>query len=206
MNWLFPIIAVAIVITLKLLYPRIVGMFGENIVSKRLKNLGSDYVVLNNLLLPSTGNTKNTQIDHVIVSNYGIFCIETKNYEGWIFGNARQEQWTKVMYKKKYRFYNPLRQNYAHCKAIEALIEESYPGIKPKGFVAFPSADKLKISGTDAVGPSREIIQKIKTFSMQELTTEQRNDIVQILTNASVKDKGATKQHIKDVKAIQNRF
>lgn len=205
MNWLFPIVAIIVVVALRLLYPRIIGVFGENFVSRQLKKLGSDYVVLNNLLLLSTGNTKNTQIDHVVVSNYGVFCIETKNYEGWIFGNARQEYWTKVMYKKKYRFYNPLRQNYAHCKAIEALLEKSYPTIKAKGFVAFPSADKLKISGTDAVGPSREIIAKIKTFSKRELTEEQRDDIVQILTDANIKDKGAVKQHIRDVRAIQNK-
>lgn len=39
-----------------------------------------EYIVLHDLLLPYKDGT--TQIDHVIISPYGIFVIETKNYTG----------------------------------------------------------------------------------------------------------------------------
>ena len=55
-----------------------------------------------------------TQIDHVIVSPYGIFVIETKNMQGWIFGNAYHDNWTQTIYRHKSQFQNPLRQNYRH--------------------------------------------------------------------------------------------
>lgn len=63
-----------------------------------------------------------TQIDHVFVSPFGIFVLETKNMRGWIFGTERQAQWTQKIYRRTFRFQNPLRQNYKHLKAIEATL------------------------------------------------------------------------------------
>lgn len=73
-------------------------------------------------LLKENGMT--TQIDHIIVSKYGIFVIETKTYKGWIFGNEKQEQWTQVLAGgKKFQFYNPIRQNYGHIKTLSTLLD-----------------------------------------------------------------------------------
>jgi hypothetical protein len=41
------------------------------------------YYIFNNLTLKTKDGS--TQIDHVVVSPYGIFVIETKDYSGWIF-------------------------------------------------------------------------------------------------------------------------
>jgi hypothetical protein len=58
----------------------------------------------------------------LIVSRYGVFVIETKNYTGWIFGDPRHRQWTQVIWGNKFRFQNPLRQNYKHTKAVESFL------------------------------------------------------------------------------------
>lgn len=64
-----------------------------------------------------------TQIDHIIVSVYGIFVIETKNYKGWIFGSETQRQWTQSFPNgRKYKFQNPLRQNYLHIRTLADLL------------------------------------------------------------------------------------
>ncbi len=63
-----------------------------------------------------------TQIDHIVVSRYGIFVIETKNYKGWIFGDLHHKTWVKTLYNTKYEFQNPLHQNYKHIKAVEKLL------------------------------------------------------------------------------------
>ena len=111
------ILAIAIWVAALLLNwkrPFLKGKRGENFVSRKLLELDSEhYKVLGDLMLPSLGNTNTTQIDHVVVSDFGIFCIETKSYSGWIFGNAQQRHWTQVLYRYKKQFYNPLRQNYA---------------------------------------------------------------------------------------------
>lgn len=67
------------------------------------KNLGEEYILLNNCTLPDH-EQGTTQIDHILISPYGVFIIETKNYTGWIFGNARQKQWTQKIYKKVISF------------------------------------------------------------------------------------------------------
>ena len=79
------------------------------------------YHRLNNITLPLS-NGGSTQIDHVIVSVYGIFVIETKHYKGWIFGSERQAQWTQMIMGRKYKFQNPLRQNYLHIKTLSDLL------------------------------------------------------------------------------------
>ena len=60
--------------------PFLIGKRGENFVSRKLLELDSEhYKVLVDLMLPSLGNTNTTQIDHIVVSDFGIFCIETKS-------------------------------------------------------------------------------------------------------------------------------
>ena len=66
---------------------------------------------VHNVILPGRDGT--TQIDHVVVSIYGLFVIETKNMDGWIFGSAEQRTWRQQFFKKKFKFQNPLRQNSA---------------------------------------------------------------------------------------------
>jgi len=74
------------------------------------------YKRFHNIILGTRNGT--TQIDHVLLSRFGIFVIETKNYNGWIFGAKDQRLWTQVLYGKKHSFQNPLHQNYRHVKAL----------------------------------------------------------------------------------------
>ncbi len=55
-----------------------IGVRGEIKVSKKLLLLSNEYYVLNDILL-RIGN-RSSQIDHIVVSIYGIFVIETKNF------------------------------------------------------------------------------------------------------------------------------
>ena len=98
------------------------GWIGEAaiIIAKKIVLDNDVYRDLNNITIPTSNGT--TQIDHIIVSRYGIFVVETKNMEGWIFGEAKQPQWTQSLYGKKFRFQNPLHQNYRHIKALEEFL------------------------------------------------------------------------------------
>lgn len=79
------------------------------------------YQSLNDVTLPTAEGT--TQIDHVLVSPYGIFVIEAKNLEGWIFGSERDAQWTQNLYSNKTRCQNPLRQNYHHIAVLSEFLK-----------------------------------------------------------------------------------
>ena len=102
--------------------PTAIGRKGESKVESKLgwKLDSSEYHRFHDLQLPSGYGS--TQIDHVVVSRYGVFVIETKNYSGWIFGNEKSKVWTQVLYGEKHKFQNPLRQNYKHTKAIESFL------------------------------------------------------------------------------------
>jgi hypothetical protein len=78
------------------------------------------YRRIHNVILPARNGT--TQIDHVVVSIYGLFVIETKNMDGWIFGTAQQETWTQQFFSKKFKFQNPLRQNYRHTRCLAEFL------------------------------------------------------------------------------------
>ena len=184
--------------------PFLIGKRGENFVSRKLLELDSEhYKVLDDFMLPSRGNTNTTQIDHIVVSDFGIFCIETKSYSGWIFGHAKQQHWTQVIYRYKKKFYNPLRQNYAHIKAVEAIVSPKYPKVPIRGFIAFPRAEKLNISGTDAVGHVKDVLVKIKALNAPVLSPADRFAIVGLLLNANIRDKQARKLHNKSVRGLK---
>lgn len=98
------------------------GFVGETMGSFAHKMMldKSIYRELNNVTIPTPDGT--TQIDHVIVSHYGIFVIEAKNMNGWIFGDEKSAQWTQSFSGGKFKFQNPLRQNYRHTKCLSDFL------------------------------------------------------------------------------------
>lgn len=95
---------------------------GEAAVRRLLVQTFDDpaYHLLNNVTVPAQDGT--TQIDHILLSRYGIFVIETKHYSGWIFGDAKARYWTQVLFKVKSKFQNPLRQNHKHVQVVKELL------------------------------------------------------------------------------------
>ena len=131
--------------------PATKGKLGELLVSFTLKAKLNNkyYTIINNVTLPlEDGGT--TQIDHIVLSRFGIFVIETKNMKGWIFGNENQAKWTQTIFRKKHSFQNPLRQNYKHTKQITKLLK--IPEEKVHSVVIFTPAAELKTVMPDNVG------------------------------------------------------
>lgn len=98
------------------------GMIGEWFInlSIRLFLDQREYHLLKDVTLPIPQGS--TQIDHVIVSRFGIFVIETKNMKGWIFGNPAHKSWTQQIYRRKHSFQNPLHQNHLHMMTLKSLL------------------------------------------------------------------------------------
>ena len=98
------------------------GKFGEFLVnlSARLFLDKSRYHLIKNVTLPTEDGS--TQIDHVLVSEFGVFVVETKNMKGWIFGSPHQRLWTQKIFRSSHKFQNPLHQNYKHVKTLQQLL------------------------------------------------------------------------------------
>ena len=79
------------------------------------------YRRFHNVIVPAKDGT--TQIDHLLVSPYGLFIVETKNLKGWIFGSANQPRWTQSIYGHNYSFQNPLRQTFRQKKILAEFLQ-----------------------------------------------------------------------------------
>ena len=76
---------------------------------------------------------KSSQLDHLIVSPYGIFVVETKNHKGWVFGDVNGKVWTQVLGgdagwrayggHSHYTFFNPVTQNELHMEHLSRQIK-----------------------------------------------------------------------------------
>ena len=109
------LISILVVVFLVSLIGLFKGTCGEAIISilLRLSLNRRKYHIIDNVTLKTPDGT--TQIDHIVVSRKGVFVIETKNMSGWIFGSEKQVEWTQSFpSKRKYKFKNPIHQNYKH--------------------------------------------------------------------------------------------
>ncbi|MBW8896553.1 MAG: NERD domain-containing protein [Massilia sp.] len=97
------------------------GCIGEAMrhVALRLRLPREHYHLRRNLTLPTSDGS--TQVDHVVVSRYGVFVIETKNYGGWIFGKPLDKTWTQKFPHRSSAFQNPLHQNHKHVRTLAEL-------------------------------------------------------------------------------------
>jgi len=101
---------------------------------------GPDYHHFRRIVIPTPRGT--TEIDRLIVSRFGLFVVELKDRTGWIFGGPFNPYWTAVHFKRRFRFQNPLHQNYGHMKALEAFLR-----VEPRvlhGIVVFRGRFRFK--------------------------------------------------------------
>jgi hypothetical protein len=171
--------------------PKIKGFIGENKASKALKRLNNEqYTVLNNIELNIKGST--SQIDHVIVSDYGIFVIETKNYKGWIFGYEKDKSWIQVIYKYRRKFYNPILQNQGHIYALKHVLK-NYKYLRYYSIITFTKRATLKTKTYTDVVYINKLVKTIKKYDHYHLNEHTKNEIVAIIltakTNSRNKDK-----------------
>jgi len=136
------------------------GITGEFLVNTaaRLFLAKDEYHLIKDVTLQTDDGS--TQIDHIIVSRYGVFVIETKNMKGWIFGSANQKTWTQKIFKHTHKFQNPLHQNYKHVKTLEALLD--IPASAIHSLVVFVGDSTFKTELPDNVVNAGGYIRYIK--------------------------------------------
>ncbi|MGM0785987.1 MAG: NERD domain-containing protein [Pseudomonadota bacterium] len=151
--------------------PGFKGCVGEALVRviARFRLPAGKYHRIHNVTLPTPDGT--TQIDHVIVSRYGIFVIETKHMKGWIFGGEHQSRWTQKFHRQSFPFQNPLRQNHKHVKALEALLE--LPADVIRSVVVFTGGSTFKTRMPANITVGGGYVDYIRSFHDEVLTEAQ---------------------------------
>lgn len=159
------------------------------------------YTVFHDVTLEHSGVT--TQIDHIAVSRYGVFVIETKNMKGWIFGSENNRKWTQVIYKSKTSFTNPIMQNNWHiamlCKVTGLKKEQC------KNVVLFFGEAELKTEMPDNVlgGGLSGYISSFKKVIIDE---DQVDEVVRRISLKRLKPGHETNQkHLENIRARKDR-
>ncbi|GAA5217196.1 NERD domain-containing protein [Corallincola platygyrae] len=221
--WLIPLFLFAAIVK----SPWFKGMIGEAIVklAARLQLPKETYIPIHNVTMPckaspastrangksSTGGNESdseeegtTQIDHIFVSRFGIFVVETKNMRGWIFGSEKQATWTQKIYRQSFKFQNPLRQNYKHVKTIEAAL--NIPADTIHSVIAFVGDCTLKTDMPANVTQNAGFIRYIKSFTQTVFTEEEAQRLVaQIQAGRLTPSFKTDRQHVKHLKNRESK-
>lgn len=182
---------------LKIFLPRIKGYFGEKSVAFFLSRLDpAKYKVINSIMLQIGSRT--TQIDHVVVSNYGIFVIETKNYQGWILGSEFDDYWTQVIYKRKEKLHNPIKQNYGHIQALKEVLGE-YNDINFVSIIAFTIKAELKVKTNTDVVYTANLTKTIRKYCTETIVDYNKEQIYSKLISLNIDNKDNRKAHVQAI-------
>jgi RNA polymerase subunit RPABC4/transcription elongation factor Spt4 len=194
------ILVILLLVLYRVFRPQIKGYIGEKIIAFVLKRLDKEkYTVINDVMVEVERGT--SQIDHVIVSNFGVFVVETKNYSGWIFGDDTSRYWTQVIYKRKEKFYNPIRQNLGHIKALKKVLAD-YPNLLYIPIVVFSINADLKTKTSNHVVYSTKLLKTIRRYDESVISDTEKKDIAQRLTGLNIRDRAARRTHVSDIKAF----
>ena len=180
------------------------GAQGERKVNSKLNPLifgKVEHRQINNLILVDDNN-KSHQIDHIEIRENGIFCIETKNYIGWIFGDENSEKWTQTLYTgEKHQFLNPLKQNKSHCYHMSKVLGPKYK-INSLVVMAENNADKIKCSNVINLNDLRTYLKNFDNgvhLSVEEMD-EIKNKLIEASTAMS------NREHVKNIKQTQKEL
>ena len=189
------------------------GKRGEMRVSAILSKLSDEYTILNDLVFRTEKGT--TQIDHIVVSKYGIFTIETKNYRGEIYGDDNRKEWTqlivtKVTYEKKWwksytyvtknRFYNPVKQSVGHALRIKELLSV-FPHVKIVPIVVFTGDAILRyVESNNHVVYEKNLLDVIDGYKTTYLTDNDVQAVLAILTSNNIRETVSDRQHVKNLR------
>ena len=177
------------------LRPKLKGYLGEHGVNHNLRKLESEGAVLLHDLLLSTGRDT-TQIDHVFVSRYGIFYVETKNYSGLISGKEWDKEWTQLTKTTLHPVPNPVRQNYKHSLALKKALTE-YPQVPIYPIVVFSNKSRLDVTSEGTLVVNRkDLLSGIAALSRKPVLSDtQVQHIQKLLTTANILDRGERRKH-----------
>ena len=182
------------------------GKAGEDKVSFVLCSLPQEYHVIDDVIIPDQGVGPNknytTQIDHVVVSPFGIFVIETKNYSGWIFGAEETKKWKQTFKTTPaHYFYNPIKQNWGHIYALAERLQLNTRIFKP--IVVFSDDCELHVESITPVVYMSQLKRLILNYTEEIIPRRDIPIICNRLSKINLVEEEIENNHIQ---SIEERF
>ena len=185
------------------------GTNSELYLILQLLNNGIPPVTIYHDLIIKKDNDEFSQIDLVLVTSEGIIVFEVKDFSGWIYGSGNNTNWTKVLSygRKKYKFYNPIKQNNNHISQLRKTLKQ-FDNIPFFSVIVFFGDCELKEinyvpKGTYLVKSHRvfEVLDLIKNenepteYTNKRVIVDKLKELVSLGENVEYQ-----KQHIENIK------
>lgn len=179
------------------------GLYGEYLCVADIESKFFQPLILTNLYLPHpTKKDRTTEIDVVFINQAGIHVIESKNYSGWIFGRARDQYWTQTLpRRRKHRFFNPIKQNELHLKAIEQVLGLDRTHLH--SWIVFSNRSTLKQieSAEVPVLNRQQWINELIVYQDFVFDLDEQVRLYEILHSFTQIDPAVTMKHIEDIES-----
>ena len=218
MNFIYLLFGLIVVVGIAILVswlnsPHAKGKAGEKWVHKILMKLPDDYYIMDDVVLNTVRGT--TQIDHIVISQYGVFVIETKKYRGNIYGNDESKQWTQIIttdvtYNKKWwktytyvtknRFYNPVKQCWSHLYEVKSSLNE-WPSLMIVPIVVFVgSVDLSSIQSKNHVVYDTNLLDTILSYKTICLSLTDVQKVIERRTLLNVRRYVEERTHVRNIR------
>lgn len=198
--------------------PKRIGKEGEKRVFNGLLQLSDDYHILNDVVYETDKGT--TQIDHIVVSKYGVFAIETKNYRGEIYGDDNREKWTQIIvtevnyrrnpwktytYVTKNQFYNPVKQSIGHAYRIKNILKD-YRYLPVVPIVVFVGDAIFKnVETNHKVIYADQLLSTIEGYKTIYLSDDDYQKVINLLQDNDVRETINDNAHVNNLKAAKHQ-
>ena len=158
---------------------------------------------------------KSSQIDHLIVSPYGIFVVETKNHKGWVFGSDYGSNvWTQVLNgdagwrayggHSHYTFFNPVQQNELHMQHLSKNLNIGRQFMT--GMIVFTNPDAhLGNVNCNCCYTLDMFAEALFSYNRQIWTEKQRDKVIEAVEKMNSSSYSLNKEHVTYVKDLQHR-
>ena len=220
--WYIIPLVIIVLIALFLRSPKGKGIIGERRVKKILKKCALEFggIELSDFMFRDERSS--SQIDNMLLTQKALYVIEVKNYQGYIFGNEVNEEWTVTVkhvntkrtksgrrYNKvhisKHRFYNPIKQNKTHINKIKNLTDilNVLPVYNIVVFGKNAVIKDVEHSKESNVLHQNDLFKFIKSQEIAltyEIETNTQIDIIDELHSINIKDKKQRKEHVRNIK------
>lgn len=197
---LYTIILIVLCTILKIYYPKFRGIMGEFWVKLELGKLPKNkYIVFNDIMIKDEKGTH--QIDHLVLSKFGIFVIEMKNYYGLIKGKEFDNKWCQYLGKNKSYFINPIHQNYGHIKSLSNLLK-----LDDKYFISvicFSNQAKVDVKSSSIVTQVDFLENEILKYN-ESIVDNDIKELANVIIDNNIEDKKSRKQHVEDIRIKVN--
>ncbi len=157
---------------------------------------------------------KSSQLDHLIISPYGIFVVETKNHKGWVFGDVNGKVWTQVLSgdagwrayggHSHYTFFNPVAQNQLHMKHLSQQIK--IPINYMTGMIVFTNPEAYLGNINCACCYTLDMFAEARLAYNKVLWNKRQTEfVIKSVEKLNTSSFMLSKEHVNYVKDIQHR-